>query len=33
MPPDAGWLLLQLAITAGLAMWLAAVVLRRRLLR
>lgn len=33
MPADAGWLLLQLAVTAALAMWLAAVVLRRRLLR
>lgn len=33
MPANAGWLLLQLVVTAGLAMWLAAVLLRRRLLR
>ncbi len=33
VPAHAGWLILQLLVTAVLAMWLAAVLLRRRLLR
>lgn len=33
IPPNAVWLLAQLLITAVLAMWLAAILLRRRLLR
>ncbi len=33
MPPGAGWAVLQLLVTGALAVWLAAVLLRRRLLR